>query len=81
MRWEIKRKPILGDSRIKRKFAFMPVKIGNEMVWLEFYDSHQRYEPDLDERDADYYVFGGAHDGWKEVSRKTTDTDWDPVKE
>ena len=32
MRWF---KPTCGDTKIKKKFAILPIKIGNETRWLE----------------------------------------------
>lgn len=46
MRW---RATVIGDTRIVRRFAWFPVYTGSsgfaagrvEMMWLEFYDSHE----------------------------------------
>lgn len=35
MRWSYKQKTVY--DRIKKKFAFLPVIVGNEWVWLETY--------------------------------------------
>lgn len=43
MRWTIKQEPKWGDTRTKIKFAWLPVKIENTVVWLEEYESLQRY--------------------------------------
>ncbi len=41
MRWPI---PHNGQVRIKRKFAWLPVQVQNEKVWLEFYYYKQVYD-------------------------------------
>jgi len=33
----------VGDTRIKRTFAWLPFRIGNDMVWLETYETLQMY--------------------------------------
>lgn len=36
--------PPFGERREKKRFAFFPKKIGNSVVWLDFYLSIQVYE-------------------------------------
>lgn len=31
-------KPKIGDKKVKRKFAFLPVRIRDKFVWLEKYE-------------------------------------------
>ena len=45
MRWSL---PKVGDVRVERKFAWKPTKIGDEMVWLGFYEVRSRYRQFLD---------------------------------
>lgn len=70
MRWSLQKAPQDGETRIVRKFAFIPTEVGQHIIWLEFYDSHQTYHADLDETNADYWVIGGAHNGWVEQYRE-----------
>ena len=51
MRWRIKvdLKQRLGDLRIRRRFAFLPMKVGGFKAWLEPVFSVQRC----------YHVYGG----------------------
>lgn len=38
MRWNTKRKPVIGEHRYKVKFAFLPTKFTlGEILWLERY--------------------------------------------
>ena len=46
MKWKTtKIEPKEGDRRVKRKFAFIPTEMtsGEWTIWLESYDSVQRY--------------------------------------
>jgi len=46
IRMKITHTPELGECRIIKKFAWLPVKISEEKkcwVWLEKYEAHQRY--------------------------------------
>lgn len=43
MRWTIKQGPVPGQERTRLKFAWLPVKIGRVMVWLERYQVLERY--------------------------------------
>ena len=40
MRWS-SREIKLGDRRVVRRFAWLPVRCGDEVVWLERYVSHE----------------------------------------
>ena len=42
MKWNIE-SPNAGDIKIKRKFAFFPIRIGYEVRWLEFVNIKYRY--------------------------------------
>ena len=33
----------VGDTRIKRTFAWLPFRIGNDMVWFQVYETLQMY--------------------------------------
>lgn len=37
------RLPITGSGRTVRKFALLPIKIDNEIYWLEWVTFHQSY--------------------------------------
>lgn len=43
MRWKADPAPKEGDTRERRKFAWFPTLIGDEVVWLEQYGIKQRY--------------------------------------
>lgn len=34
----------VGDTRVKRTFAWLPFRIGDDMVWLETYETKQYYD-------------------------------------
>lgn len=42
--------PDIGDKRIVKRFAILPIIVYNETVWLEFVKIEQ--------------VYGGMHHGW-----------------
>ena len=67
MRRDIEPEPKLGDIRIKIKFAWLPTKIENKMIWLEKYKSVQGYER--------WYrgIFHGYDYYWSEVERRLLD--------
>jgi len=44
MRIKLKPKPKVGEIREKTKFLWWPVKIGNEIRWLEFARIKQQYK-------------------------------------
>ena len=35
--------PVIGTTRLKRVFAFIPLSIGGDYIWLEFYELLQGY--------------------------------------
>jgi len=63
MRWnkKITYKPKQYDIRTVAKFAWFPKEIGNKIVWLERYLSHQVFSAD-----SDLY---GAFCQWQETDR------------
>ena len=45
MKWLAKQyKPTEGQKRRVRKFAFLPTRCNDYVVWLETYESHQEYK-------------------------------------
>lgn len=40
MRWTAKREIAIGETKVSKCFAFLPVQIGHTKVWLEFYNKH-----------------------------------------
>jgi hypothetical protein len=40
MKWQL---PEQGNIRVRKKFAYLPVKIDNYIIWFEHYYSHQIY--------------------------------------
>lgn len=37
MIWKMKQSPRIGDTRIRRRFALIPTRVGNYWVWLQWY--------------------------------------------
>jgi hypothetical protein len=37
--------PEFGDKRRRNKFAYIPTKVGNVIVWLESYTVYEEYGP------------------------------------
>lgn len=44
MKWNAPAKPKIGDERIVDVFAWLPTRVGDKYVWLEHYQSIQRWE-------------------------------------
>lgn len=59
MRWT---KPQEGETRTVRRFAWVPVVLGTNVVWLEHYDSHERF------------VVGRLGEQWERVSASLADS-------
>lgn len=90
MKWKIRKpkaKPIspnpnIGDTKVIKKFAWLPKKHKSYQYWLQFY--HEVYEWktfDYWERVPDERI--GIEDGWNQwaiekygVLKKFTKTDW-----
>lgn len=45
MKWSYQPPPVLtgGETRSRRVFAWKPTRIGQWVVWLEFYEVHERF--------------------------------------
>lgn len=76
MRFPLKPKPKHGDTRIVKRFAWLPVEVEEQFVWLERYSSHQKYTQAfyIDKEGilcVGYgWQFGVDTDGWHEVERR-----------
>lgn len=35
MKWSLNPRPTVGEVRVIKKFAILPMRVGNSMVWLE----------------------------------------------
>lgn len=46
MRWTKSVPPKIGDTRIIKKFLFLPKRIGVDIRWLEFAYVFQQYVPE-----------------------------------
>ncbi len=60
MKWKVKPKPRLGDKRLVTRFAWLPIRAGDEIRWLEWVVICQEYMElvDLGEFPAmPYYVW------------------------
>ena len=55
MRWIVK-KPEHWDTKIKRKFALFPIRIGDEVRWLEWVTIRYRFIYAETEYDSDVWV-------------------------
>lgn len=62
MRWlkKSERSPEGGDTRVRRAFAWKPLQINRFVVWLEFYEVHERF----------FQPRGGAPGWWSETSKE-----------
>jgi hypothetical protein len=65
MRWKIKTVviPKNGEVRTRRVFAWKKTKVGQYMVWLEFYQVTEKF----------YQPVGGTPGWWSEIGRDTCD--------
>lgn len=45
MRWSHEPKPEIGQKRTITKFAWFPIRLGNETRWLEKVHIHQKFVP------------------------------------
>lgn len=64
-----KEKPKLGDKREIKRFAFLPVKIGDTTLFLEFYTVEQEYK---DYRTAHFGfddIYYKYHTGWQTIAK------------
>ena len=45
MRWNVIKPipPSLGERRVRRVFAWKPIRVEGHMVWLETYEIHEQY--------------------------------------
>lgn len=43
MRWKVAKEPKTGDTRIKICFAWVPLRIKDQYIWLEKYKCKQEY--------------------------------------
>ena len=57
MIFNVKPRPVRGDMKTRKAFAFFPKRIDNVVVWLDFYNKNYRYE---------YFIFYGM--SWELVS-------------
>ena len=68
MKWKIKSYPNIGDTRIRTKFAFLPIIVLNKAtmtdhwVWLEFYAEEQVYK-------TKYHYGEGNYEVWITISK------------
>lgn len=63
-----KKKPELNDTREVVKFAFLPVRILDHIVWFEKYVSRQIFRR-IPKSKIDPYGCSGYYNAWEEVSR------------
>lgn len=70
MRWKnTYREPDEGEMRTVRKFAWTPITLsdGNYNIWLEFYESVQKYQTRLRPTKFGCITFAK----WDEIERKS----------
>jgi hypothetical protein len=70
MRWKVKQKEwVEGSIRKRKPFAFLPVRIGDQMIWLEQYQITEGL------KSVAVFDEGVAYPElqWVEISRKTLD--------
>lgn len=58
MRWKNEQKPMPGDVKYEKVFAWLPVDVEGHTVWLEFYGVSMMYMDVIDGR------------GWFTMSKK-----------
>lgn len=64
MRFLVKKQsPKINDIKEVRKFAFWPVRIDDEIIWLEFYYVTYEY------RDVFHYLNGDKYPDWVEINK------------
>lgn len=56
MKFKLKPKPKHGDKRTVNKFAILPVRIGDELVWLEKYYQDIVFVNPCGIADAGWYI-------------------------
>lgn len=64
MIWKMKPSPRIGDGRIRNHFAFIPTRVGNYWVWLQWYFVQEEF--------CRYVVndlFPRGKSGWRETRR------------
>jgi hypothetical protein len=61
MRWikKVKKSPHAGETRIRKVFAWRRTEVGRHVVWLEFYEVHEKF----------FQPLGGGAGWWSEKSR------------
>ena len=64
MRFKIKKKPKLGDVKIKVKYLFLPKSIGTECRWLEFAKIKYTYKSEM----VSYDMGGVAERRWGAIA-------------
>lgn len=62
-----------GTTRLKRVFAFLPTRVGEYIIWLEFYIVLQTYllldyKVKIDDKDKAFRV-----GEWKDISKRLSD--------
>ena len=65
MRWILTRPPIIGDANIAKRFAWMPMRMGLEVRWLETVFILQEY------KERTWHVSGGIWVNIRFVDRTT----------
>lgn len=43
MRWVIPKKPVTGETRTTKKFAWIPTEVPGYTIWLEYYIQVERF--------------------------------------
>jgi hypothetical protein len=61
MRWKKEREPSPqgGETRTVRRFAWKRTEVGDQTVWLEFYEVHEQF----------FAPRGGGPGWWSETNR------------
>lgn len=71
MRWKADPTPKEGDTRNRRKFAWFPTPIGDEVVWMERYGIEEKYTMTVALDSDTAFVYPVLE--WVEIDRYTLD--------
>lgn len=76
MMWKIKESPLIGDLRIKKSFAFLPIVINGYRIWLREYYEYQIYKEIKNEFHIYHPEYYPAPRRWTTVAYNLYDTDY-----
>lgn len=69
----VQNEPTVGQTRIKRVFAFFPIEVGAFVVWLEWYEVLEGYVKEDFLLYVDGVDKGFRLEGWRFISKRVMD--------